>query len=81
MLWLMLEIITPLQAKRELASGAEAYVVNLVPKDKETRDVRVIPIVDEFLEVFEELLGLSPSRKDDFSIEMELGIVPIHKSP
>ena len=45
----------------------------LEPKD--------IPIVQEFLEVFQELQGLPPDREIEFAIELVPGIATISKAP
>jgi len=40
-----------------------------------------IPLVREFLEVFEEVLGLPPKREVEFSIDLVPGIGPISIEP
>jgi len=45
----------------------------LEPKD--------LPIVQEFLEVFQEVPGLPPDREIEFAIELVPGTVPISKAP
>ena len=42
---------------------------------------RDIPVVQEFLEVFQEVLGLPPEREIKFTIELLPGTVPIYKAP
>lgn len=76
-------IITSQQAKKDLASGAEAYLVHLVLKVKKPKKIQGIIAMDAFPEVFEELLRLPlpPPREVDFLIELEPGIVPVHKEP
>ncbi|XP_020671866.2 uncharacterized protein LOC110091904, partial [Dendrobium catenatum] len=49
---------------------------------KEERELKDIPIVQEFAEVFsDDLLGLPPSREIDFSIELVAGAEPVAKAP
>lgn len=67
----MLEVITSLQAKKDLAHGAKTYLVHLVLKEKEPKEIEDIPMVREFSKVFRELLGLPPFREINFSIETE----------
>jgi len=45
----------------------------LEPKD--------IPVVQEFLEVFQEVPGLPPDREIEFVIELVPGTMPISKAP
>ncbi|WVZ93252.1 hypothetical protein U9M48_039248 [Paspalum notatum var. saurae] len=48
----------------------------------ELTEIRKIPVVREFPDVFpEELLGLPPDRDVEFSIELVLGTAPVSKRP
>jgi hypothetical protein len=40
-----------------------------------------IPVVDAFLDVFDELSGLPPDRKVEFSIDVIPSIAPISRPP
>lgn len=77
----MLRIKISLQAKMELVSGAEAYLVHLELKEKEFKELQSITIFSELPKVFGELLGLSPLREVKFSIELESVSIPICKAP
>lgn len=59
-------------------SGAEAYLVHLVLKEKEPKEVQGILVVEKFPKLFK-LLGLPPLKEIEFSIELGLRTVPIHR--
>lgn len=45
-------------------------------------NLKDVPVVREFLDVFlDDLPGLSPHREIEFTIELFLGINPIHQAP
>ncbi|XP_035551065.1 uncharacterized protein LOC118349659 [Juglans regia] len=81
MLQSMPRMITSLQAKNELASGFKAYLVHLVHKKKESTEVRCILVIRNFPKVWGELPELPPPRELRFLIELEPGIVLVHKAP
>ena len=61
-------LILALKADRLLRSGCEAYLA-FIMEDKRSIGVEEIPIICEFPDVFpEEILGLPPVRKIDFTI-------------
>lgn len=59
-------MINLLKEMKEMASGFEAYSVNLVLKEREPKEIKDILIVSEFVEVFKELLGLILLEKLSF---------------
>lgn len=57
-------------------------MASLVEVGKEKPKLEDIPIVREYPDVFpDELLGQSPERDVDFSIELLPGTTPISKAP
>jgi len=44
-------------------------------------DIRDIPVVREFLEVFQQVPGLPPDREMEFVVELLRGTTPISKAP
>ncbi|XP_035546655.1 uncharacterized protein LOC118348672 [Juglans regia] len=77
-----LAIISAIQAKKDIACGADAFWVQVVATSSEKKSVVDIPVVDEFPDVFvEELPGLPPVRDMEFVIDLELGAAPVHKAP
>ncbi|XP_019089247.1 PREDICTED: uncharacterized protein LOC109128028 [Camelina sativa] len=75
-------IVTAIQAEQMIEKGYKAYLVSIttveVGSDAELKD---IPAVREFKDVFRALNGLPPASSDPFTIELELGTAPISKAP
>ncbi|KAF5477291.1 hypothetical protein F2P56_003941, partial [Juglans regia] len=75
-------IISAIQAKRDIACGADAFLVQVVSTPSEKKSLVDIPVVEEFPDVFvDELPGLPPIRDMEFVIDLELGAAPVHKAP
>ncbi|XP_040998156.1 uncharacterized protein LOC121244199 [Juglans microcarpa x Juglans regia] len=75
-------VISAIQASRDLANGADAYLVHVVSALSERKSVADIPIVMEFSDVFvDDLPGLPPVRDLEFAIDLESGAAPVHKAP
>ncbi|KAF5470108.1 hypothetical protein F2P56_010648 [Juglans regia] len=75
-------IISAIQAKKDVASGADAYLVQVVSKPSEKKSVAGIPVVEEFSDVFvDDLLVLPPIRDVEFTIDREPGAALMHKAP
>lgn len=70
-----------LQARKDLANGAEAYLMHYVLKEREHKKIGDISIVREFSEVFSDLLQLPPSRELEFMIYTEPRAISIYKAP
>jgi len=64
-----------------LSKGCTAFLYAVEVSETPELEPKDIPIVQEFLEVFQEVLGLPPDRKIEFVIELILGIIPISKAP
>ena len=75
-------IISALQAERMLEKGCEAYLASITTVEVgPDAELEGIPIVKEYDDVFESLIGLPPDRADPFTIELEPGTKPISKAP
>ena len=75
-------IISALQAERMLEKGCEAYLASITTVEVgPDTELEGIPIVKEYDDVFESLVGLPPDRADPFTIELEPGTKPISKAP
>jgi len=59
-----------------------AYLAYIVDNKKQGKELRDIPIVREYPDVFpEKLLGLPPRREIEFSIDVLLGTMPTSQAP
>ncbi|KAF5468833.1 hypothetical protein F2P56_012950 [Juglans regia] len=75
-------IISAIQAKRDIACGADAFLVQVVSTPSEKKSLADILVVEEFPDVFvDELSGLRPVRNMEFVIDLEPGVAPVHKAP
>lgn len=74
------KMISELQAKRDLASGAEAFLVQMVTRPTKKKSLGGIPVIEEFLEVFaNNFLGLTLIREIEFAIDLKSGAASMHK--
>ncbi|KAK1419615.1 hypothetical protein QVD17_28835 [Tagetes erecta] len=74
-------IISLLKATKCLNQGCLAYLVT-VSETKPKKEIRNIPIVAEFSDVFpDELPGLPPEREVEFRINLVPGTAPVAKAP
>lgn len=77
-----LTTISAIQANRDLASGVEAYLVQVATKSIERKSVMGIPIVKEFSGVFaNDLPRLPLVRETKFTIDLEPRVAPMHQAP
>ena len=75
-------IISAMAAKRCLQKGYLAYLAYVINKDIQKAKLDTIPVVTEFLKVFlEDLVGLPPNRKLEFTIDLILGSALISQTP
>jgi hypothetical protein len=59
-----------------------AYLAYIVDNEKQGKELRDIPIVREYPDVFpEKLLGLPPRREIEFSIDVLPGTMPTSQAP
>ncbi|KAI0497296.1 hypothetical protein KFK09_020519 [Dendrobium nobile] len=75
-------IVSSLKAFQMLKKGCEGFLAYVKVEKKEERELKDIPIVQEFPEVFSDYLpGLPPSREIDFSIDLVAGAEPVARAP
>ena len=76
------KIVSAMTAMKYLRKGYDAYLAFVVDKRKEGKELKEVPTVREFGDVFpEELPGLPPEREIEFEIELLLGVSPISQAP
>ena len=78
-----LELISAQKAIKEVEAGAICFMIVAQGEKKSTvEQIRSIPIVDEYVDVFpDEIPELPPSRDVDFTIDLILGAGPVSMEP
>ncbi|KAJ0445296.1 putative transcription factor interactor and regulator CCHC(Zn) family [Helianthus annuus] len=80
-----LKLMSCVQASKYLRKEYNAFLANIVVAEKEKKkkvEVKDVPVVREFPQVFpDDLPGLPPSRDIDFRIDLIPGANPIAKAP
>jgi hypothetical protein len=73
--------VSTLQLKKNLRKGCQVFATHMeeVPKDK-VPSIEDYSVLNEFEDVFKEILGLPPKRDIDFFINLMLGSSPISKT-
>ncbi|KAL0402210.1 UNVERIFIED_CONTAM: Retrovirus-related Pol polyprotein from transposon.6 [Sesamum latifolium] len=75
-------VISAMEARRLMLEGCEAYLAHVIDVEKVNPTLEEIPVVRDFPEVFpDDLPGLQPHRKVDFTIETLSGVAPISIAP
>ena len=75
-------MISAMASQRMLCKGCQGYLAYVVETEKEGTLVDEIPVVREFLNVFpDDIAGLPPNRKVEFTIDLIPGIEPISIPP
>ena len=76
-------LISAAQVCSLIREECQAYLISVQDVDnKEGLQIRDIPVISEYPEIFlEDLPGLPPSRELDFGIELAPGTQPISKAP
>ena len=74
-------LISAAKASKMLSKGCSAFLCAVEVLETPELEPRVIPVVQEFLEVFQEVPGLPPDREIEFAIELVPGTAPISKAP
>jgi len=64
-----------------LSKGCFAFLCAVEVLETPELEPKDIPVVQEFLEVFQEVPGLPPDREIEFAIELVPGTAPISKAP
>ncbi|MFS8027769.1 putative aspartic peptidase domain superfamily [Helianthus anomalus] len=79
-----LKLMSCVQASKYLRKEYRAFLANIVVAEKEKKgktEVKDVPVVREFLDMFpDDLPGLPPSRDIDFRIELIPGANPVAKA-
>ena len=74
--------ISALVAHKLMRKGCVGYLAHIVDTSKEEIDMKEVPVVREYIDVFpEELPGLPPIREVEFAIEVIPGTTPISMAP
>ena len=74
-------MISATRASKLLSKGCTAFLCAVEVLETPELEPKDIPIVQEFLEVFQEVPRLPPDRKIEFAIELLPGTSPISKAP
>ncbi|XP_073030721.1 uncharacterized protein [Primulina eburnea] len=75
-------VVSAVKAQRALAKGGEGYLIYAVDVSKDVIDVKNIPVVNEFPDVFpDEIPGFPPEREVEAEIELVPGTAPISRAP
>ncbi|RVW22912.1 Retrovirus-related Pol polyprotein from transposon 412 [Vitis vinifera] len=76
-----LRMISTLRASSLLRKGCQGFLAYVVNKENDLK-LEDIPIVRDYPDVFpDDLLGLAPQKKVEFTINLALGSTPISKAP
>jgi len=74
-------LISATRASKMLSKGCTAFLRAVEVLEIPKLEPKDIPVVQEFLEVFQEVPGLPPDREIEFAIEVVPGTAPISKAP
>ena len=78
----VLNVISAMQARRFLRKGCEAFLALVLDSKMGQVNLKDIPVIKEFLDVFpEELSGLPPEKEVDLVIKVLHGTIPISRAP
>ena len=77
-----LRIISSIQAQKCLRKECHAFLAHVVDVKREVQDVKNVPDVCDFPDVFpEDLPGIPPARQVEFRIDLVPGATPVAKAP
>ena len=74
-------LISSTKACKLISKGCSAYLCTVEISNTKGPDLKEIPVVRDFSEVFQEVPGLPPDREIEFAMELLPGITPISKAP
>ncbi|KAI3695283.1 hypothetical protein L1987_78278 [Smallanthus sonchifolius] len=78
----MPNVILMIKATNYLRCGCEAYLVYVIDKCKEMKELDDVPVVRKYTEVFpEDLPGIPPDREIEFRIDLVPDAQPVAKAP
>jgi len=75
------QLISATRASKMLNKGCTAFLCAVEVLETLELEPKDIPIMPEFLDVFQEVLGLPPDREIEFAVELLPGTAPISKAP
>ncbi|KAI3825392.1 hypothetical protein L1987_06875 [Smallanthus sonchifolius] len=79
---MMPNIISMIKAESYMRRGCEAYLAYVIDDRKKINELKNVPVVCNFPEVFpEDLPGLPPDREIEFQIDLLPGDEPVAKAP
>ncbi|KAI3821399.1 hypothetical protein L1987_08966 [Smallanthus sonchifolius] len=79
---MMPNIISMIKAESYMRRGCEAYLAYVIDDRMKTNELKNVPVVCNFPEVFpEDLPGLPPDREIEFQIDLLPGAEPVAKAP
>nr|GEZ04008.1 reverse transcriptase domain-containing protein [Tanacetum cinerariifolium] len=77
-----MSIISCIKTQKYIEKGCPVFQIQLTEKGTEEKQLKDLPIVRDFLEVFpEDLPGLPPARHVEFQIDLVPGAEPITRAP
>ena len=75
-------LVSAVSAFQLIQEGCQAYLAHVVDRAQSEKELKDIPVVNEFPDVFpEDLPGLPPDRETEFTIEVVPGVAPISIPP
>ncbi|GJZ12662.1 putative reverse transcriptase domain-containing protein [Tanacetum coccineum] len=76
------KVCSVMKARKYLSHGCHAFMAHVIDISFKKKNVKDIPVVNEFLDVFpEDLPGIPPERQVKFRIDLISGATPIAKTP
>ncbi|GJU78221.1 putative reverse transcriptase domain-containing protein [Tanacetum coccineum] len=77
-----LSIILCIKTQKYMEKGCPVFLIQVTEKGIENKQLRDLPIVRDFPEVFpEDLPGLPPARQVEFQIDLVLEVAPVARVP
>nr|GEV59881.1 reverse transcriptase domain-containing protein [Tanacetum cinerariifolium] len=77
-----LSLISCIKTERYISRGYQVFIAQLIEKKSDEKQLKDIPVVREFPEVFpEDLPGLLPARQVEFQIDLLPGVAPVARAP
>ncbi|KAI3775825.1 hypothetical protein L1987_45579 [Smallanthus sonchifolius] len=75
-------IISMIKPTKFMSQGNEAYLAYVIDSKVKTKELKDVPVVCDFADVFpEELPGIPPEREVEFRIDLVPGAKPVAKAP
>ena len=75
-------LVSAMSAFQMIKDGCQAYLAHVIDSSLAAKEIKDIPVVREFPDVFpEDLPGLPPDREIEFTIDVIPGVAPISVPP